>query len=104
MKLTQVLTVGILAAALVAVRAADTPKAGDKAPGFEAKDQDGKTVKLSDFAANMVLDEDILGKHGVCILAKGQEITSTALQRLLNFSSVPLSHTYRVRVRAADSS
>jgi peroxiredoxin Q/BCP len=33
-----------------AEQAASTPKVGDKAPAFEGKDQDGKTVKLSDFA------------------------------------------------------
>ena len=55
MKLTQVLTVGILAAALVVVRAADTPKVGDKAPAFSAQDQDGKTVKLSDFAGKQAV-------------------------------------------------
>ena len=29
---------------------ADMPKAGDTAPSFEGTDQDGKTVKLADFA------------------------------------------------------
>src|SRR5438093_12343655 len=33
---------------------ADTPKVGDKAPDFEAKDQDGKTWKLSDLAGKQV--------------------------------------------------
>src|SRR5213080_3099201 len=33
---------------------ADTPKVGDKAPAFEAKDQDGKTWKLSDLAGKQV--------------------------------------------------
>lgn len=50
MKLKIILTAGILAAALMVARAANTPKVGDQAPTFEAKDQDGKTVKLSDFA------------------------------------------------------
>ena len=36
------------------VQAADTPKVGDKAPAFEAKDQDGKTWKLSDLAGKQV--------------------------------------------------
>jgi thioredoxin-dependent peroxiredoxin len=31
------------------VSAAETPKAGDKAPLVQGKDQDGKTVKLADF-------------------------------------------------------
>ena len=30
--------------------AAETPKTGDKAPGFTAKDQDGNTVSLADFS------------------------------------------------------
>jgi peroxiredoxin Q/BCP len=55
MKLTRIFTAGILAAALLVARAADTPKVGDKAPAFEAKDQDGKTVKLSDFAGKQVV-------------------------------------------------
>src|SRR6185369_5555098 len=33
---------------------ADTPKVGDKAPDFEAKDQDGKTWKLSNLAGKQV--------------------------------------------------
>ena len=37
-----------------AVGRADTPKVGDKAPDFEAKDQDGKTWKLSDLAGKQV--------------------------------------------------
>src|SRR5215510_16426671 len=34
---------------------ADTPKAGDKAPAFEAKDQDGKTWKLSSLAGKQAV-------------------------------------------------
>src|SRR6478672_11582499 len=55
MKLKRIFTAGIFAAALFVARAADTPKVGDKAPAFEAKDQDGKTVKLSDFAGKQVV-------------------------------------------------
>lgn len=55
MKLMRILTLTFLAAALVVARAAETPKAGDKAPAFEAKDQDGKTVKLSDFAGKQAV-------------------------------------------------
>ena len=55
MKLTRIFTAGILAATLLIARAAETPKVGDKAPAFEAKDQDGKTVKLSDFAGKQVV-------------------------------------------------
>jgi len=41
--------------ASAAVGRADTPKAGDKAPEFEAKDQDGKMWKLSGLAAKQVV-------------------------------------------------
>src|ERR1700756_2170113 len=34
---------------------ADMPKAGDTAPAFEGTDQDGKDVKLADFAGKNVL-------------------------------------------------
>ena len=55
MKFTPILTAGILTAALIMARAADTPKVGDKAPAFDAKDQDGKTVKLADFAGKQAV-------------------------------------------------
>jgi thioredoxin-dependent peroxiredoxin len=55
MTLKQVFTTGMLCAAMVVARAADTPKVGDKAPGFTAQDQDGKTVKLSDFAGKQAV-------------------------------------------------
>src|SRR5438552_17203959 len=41
--------------ASAAVGRADTPKAGDKAPEFEAKDQDGKMWKRSGLAAKQVV-------------------------------------------------
>jgi len=34
---------------------ADAPKTGDAAPSFEGKDQDGKTIKLSDFAGKKLV-------------------------------------------------
>jgi len=55
MTLKHVLTAGILGAALLVARAADAPKVGDKAPAFSAQDQDGKTVKLSDFAGKQTV-------------------------------------------------
>ncbi len=55
MKLTRILTLTFLAAALVVARAAETPKVGDKAPTFEANDQDGKTVKLADFTGKQAV-------------------------------------------------
>lgn len=50
MKLKPLFTATLLALALTAARAAETPKVGDTAPAFSAQDQDGKTVKLADFA------------------------------------------------------
>ena len=49
MTLKHVLTTAMLCTAMLAAHAAETPKVGDKAPDFSALDQDGKTVKLSDF-------------------------------------------------------
>jgi peroxiredoxin Q/BCP len=45
--LLTLLTTTIFAITLITVQAA-TPKVGDKAPAVEAKDQDGKTIKLAD--------------------------------------------------------
>ena len=39
----------------LAVQAADTPKVGDKAPAFEARDQDGKAWKLADLAGKQAI-------------------------------------------------
>ena len=55
MTFKQLFTAITIGAALVAARAAETPKVGDKAPGFEARDQDGKAVKLSDFAGKQAV-------------------------------------------------
>ncbi len=40
----------LLTAALLSLHAAETPIAGEKAPAFTGKDQDGKEVQLADFA------------------------------------------------------
>jgi len=40
---------------LAALLRAGTPKAGDQAPSFEAKDQDGKTWKLGDLTGKQVV-------------------------------------------------
>jgi peroxiredoxin Q/BCP len=40
----------ILLMSALALPAAETPKVGDKAPAFAGMDQDGKSVKLADFA------------------------------------------------------
>src|SRR5580658_8367724 len=52
MKLTLFLATLLASTAMVF---ADMPKAGDTAPSFEGTDQDGKDVKLSDFAGKNVL-------------------------------------------------
>src|SRR5256714_6649982 len=43
------------ALSLAACLRADTPKAGDKAPAFEAKDQAGKTWRLSELAGKQAV-------------------------------------------------
>jgi len=47
----------LLAAMLFSATAvfADMPKAGDLAPAFEGQDQDGKTVRLADFAGKKIV-------------------------------------------------
>ena len=55
MTFKQLFTAITIGAALVTARAAETPKVGDTAPGFDAKDQDGKAVKLSDFAGKQAV-------------------------------------------------
>jgi thioredoxin-dependent peroxiredoxin len=45
----------LVLAALCTAQAAETPKTGDKAPAFEAKDQEGNTVKLSDFTGKQAV-------------------------------------------------
>ena len=55
MNLKHILTAGVLGAAMLVASAAETPKVGDKAPNFTAQDQDGKTVKLSDFAGKQAV-------------------------------------------------
>lgn len=56
MTLKHLFTTAILCASMLLAHGATTPKVGDKAPDFTAQDQDGKTVKLSDYAGkNAVL-------------------------------------------------
>jgi len=52
---TRIISSLIMAATAFALAAAETPKVGDKAPDFSAKDQDGNTVKLSDFAGKQAV-------------------------------------------------
>jgi len=49
------MTALVLALSLGACLRAETPKIGDKAPDFDAKDQDGKTWKLSALAGKQVV-------------------------------------------------
>lgn len=55
MTLKNLLTTTLFCAAVLAAHAAETPKVGDKAPDFAAQDQDGKTVRLSDFAGKQTV-------------------------------------------------
>lgn len=45
----------VIAASLFTAAAAETPKAGDKAPDFSALDQDGKVVKLASFTGKQAV-------------------------------------------------
>jgi peroxiredoxin Q/BCP len=55
-KLTSVAAVlGFLLLIAAPSGAAETPKVGDKAPQFQGQDQDGKNVKLKDFAGKQVV-------------------------------------------------
>jgi response regulator RpfG family c-di-GMP phosphodiesterase len=46
-----------------------------------------RTISAYNLAAGMILDEDLVGKHGVLLLARGREITATFLSRLVNFTA-----------------
>jgi len=45
-----------------------------------------QVVPLSRLAAGMILEQDICGRNGMCLIGKGQQITATLLQRLQGFS------------------
>ena len=55
MKISSILFAVALALSLVPTHAAETPKVGDKAPAITALDQEGKTVKLSDYAGKQAV-------------------------------------------------
>ena len=55
MKIFSTLFAMALALSLVSTHAAEAPKVGDKAPAITALDQDGKTVKLSDYAGKQAV-------------------------------------------------
>lgn len=55
MKLTHGFIALMIGLGLAVARGAETPKVGDKAPAFEARDQDGKMVKQSDFTGKQAV-------------------------------------------------
>ena len=52
---TKILATLLMAAAMIGLNAAEMPKTGDKAPDFTAQDQDGNTVKLSDYSGKQAV-------------------------------------------------
>ncbi len=59
-------------------------------------------VRFAELAPNMVLEEDIVGSHGMCVLGKGQELTEATVMRLAGFAAlVPPDRICKVRIRAA---
>ena len=47
-----------------------------------------QVVPLSRLSPGMILEQDICGRNGICLIGRGQQITTTLLQRLLGFSHV----------------
>ncbi|MBU8920393.1 MAG: hypothetical protein KOO63_00905, partial [Bacteroidales bacterium] len=45
-----------------------------------------KSLRIGELAAEMIIDEDILTRNGLLLMAKGQEITFSALERLRKFA------------------
>ncbi len=60
-----------------------------------------KVVPLSRLMPGMILEEDICGRNGICLIGRGQQITSTQLQRLKGFSNT-LSPDLEITVRIPD--
>ena len=59
-----------------------------------------RLVPILGLAPNMVLEENLSAQNGLCLLGKGQEISSTILERLLGFSNVmEADQSVRVRIR-----
>jgi response regulator RpfG family c-di-GMP phosphodiesterase len=62
-------------------------------------DYEVRTVSAYALAAGMILEDDLIGKNGVLLLAKGHEITATFLTRLINFTAgMDREPTCKVRV------
>jgi CheY-like chemotaxis protein len=56
-------------------------------------------VRFADLAPHMVLEEDIVGSHGLCVVGKGQELTESTILRLSGFASlVPPDRICKVRM------
>jgi response regulator RpfG family c-di-GMP phosphodiesterase len=57
------------------------------------------SLNINDIAVGMVVEEDVLAKNNTLLASKGQEITRTVLQGLVNFSrQVGVREPVRVRV------
>ncbi len=57
------------------------------------------SVKVQDISIGMIAEEDILAKNGILLTPKGQEITWSVLQGLVNFSKqVGVREPIRVRI------
>jgi len=66
-----------------------------------------RLVRLGQLRTHMILDRDVFSKNGLLLLAKGQEITESALARLKNFAQTigvaePLSVVTQSLDRAED--
>lgn len=49
------------------------------------KEKTYKSINVKELQAGMVADEDIIARNGVLLAARGQEITSTVMERLRNY-------------------
>ncbi len=58
-----------------------------------------ENITVSDIKVGMIADEDIRSKSGLLLMPKGQEVTSSALARLRNFSRVEgIAEPVRMRI------
>jgi response regulator RpfG family c-di-GMP phosphodiesterase len=60
-----------------------------------------RRVSAYNLAAGMILEDDLIGKNGVLLLAGGREITATFLTRLLNFTAGMREPVCKVRVHTS---
>jgi response regulator RpfG family c-di-GMP phosphodiesterase len=57
-----------------------------------------RSISLAKLAAGMILEEDLQSEHGVLLLAKGEEVTTTFVERLLRSGyGLSLGQTIRIR-------